>query len=231
MEEIKKVSLFIVPTPIGNLADITLRAIETLQHVDSILCEDTRTSSILLKKYNINKPLQSFHQHNEHKLYSHIVKKLKDGATMALISDAGTPGISDPGFLLVRACLEEGIAIQTLPGPTAFVPALINSGFPSDQFVFLGFLPHKKGRQTAVKKIAKESKTAILYESPHRLLKLLTQLKEFIDDQRRISVSREISKIHEETFTGTCEELIMHFGQKDVKGELVIIIDGKKEKE
>ncbi|NJN41278.1 MAG: 16S rRNA (cytidine(1402)-2'-O)-methyltransferase [Flammeovirgaceae bacterium] len=225
------VSLYIVPTPIGNLSDITLRAIEILNSVDSILCEDTRTSSVLLKKYDISKPLKSFHQNNEHKVYNGIIRKLKEGERMALISDAGTPGISDPGFLLVRACIEAGISIQTLPGPTAFIPALINSGFPTDQFIFLGFLPHKKGRQKALKQLANEQRTVVFYESPHRLIKLLGQIKEYVGAERKVSVSRELTKIHEETYTGTTDEVFEYFNKKEVKGEFVVVIDAKKEKE
>ncbi|HEX8061551.1 MAG TPA: 16S rRNA (cytidine(1402)-2'-O)-methyltransferase, partial [Cyclobacteriaceae bacterium] len=194
-----KPSLFLVPTPIGNLADITLRALDVLKQVDTILAEDTRTSSVLLKHYQIDKSLQSFHIFNEHKVLRSLVDRMKKGEVMALVSDAGTPGISDPGFLIIREALAENLVVECLPGPTAFVPALVKSGFPTDRFVFEGFLPHKKGRQTAVKEIADEERTVVLYESPHRLVKLLEQL----DPTRKISVSRELTKIYEETVTGT----------------------------
>lgn len=226
-----RISLYIIPTPIGNLNDITIRAIEILKSVDSILCEDTRTSSILLRKFDVNKPLQSFHQFNEHKVFKRLVEKMKQGETMALISDAGTPGISDPGFLLVRACLQEGIKTQCLPGATAFVPALINSGFASDRFIFEGFLPHKKGRLTAIKRLCSEERTVILYESPHRLIKLLIQLETEMGSDRNVSVSRELTKIHEETINGSLKEVIAYYREKAVKGEIVVVIDGKKDKE
>src|SRR6478609_8674978 len=227
MEE--KVSLYVVPTPIGNLGDITLRALEVLKSVDSILAEDTRTSGFLLKHYQISKPLQSFHIFNEHKALQSVIQKLKDGEIMALVSDAGTPGISDPGFLLVRECLKNDIKIECLPGATAFVPALVKSGFPTDRFVFEGFLPHKKGRQTLLKELAEEERTIILYESPHRLVKTLEQLKEFFGADRKVSVSRELTKIYEETFTGSVSDVLLHFQSKEVKGEIVIVIDGKRE--
>lgn len=223
----KKTALYLVPTPIGNLADITLRALETLKSVDVILAEDTRTSGILLKHYAISKPLQSFHNFNEHKVLSNLVERLEKGEVMALISDAGTPGISDPGFLLTRACLEAGLTIECLPGATAFVPALVKSGLPSDRFTFEGFLPHKKGRQTMLKKLADEERTMIFYESPYRLVKTLEQFREFFGGERKGSVSRELTKMFEETVNATIEELLNHFKKKEVKGEIVIVIQGK----
>jgi 16S rRNA (cytidine1402-2'-O)-methyltransferase len=223
----KKTSLFLVPTPIGNLADITLRALDILKTVDTILAEDTRTSSTLLRHYQIDKPLQSFHIFNEHKVLKGLVDRMKKGEVMALISDAGTPGISDPGFLIIRETLAEDLSVECLPGPTAFVPAIVKSGFPTDRFVFEGFLPHKKGKLTAMKQIADEERTVIFYESPHRLLKTLEQFKDLLEPTRRISVSRELTKMFEETVTGTVDEVLTHFGQKDVKGEIVVVIDGK----
>jgi len=225
MEE--KVSLYVVPTPIGNLGDITLRALEILKSVDSILAEDTRTSGFLLKHYQISKPLQSFHIFNEHKALQSVIQKLKEGEIMALVSDAGTPGISDPGFLLVRECLKHNLKIECLPGATAFVPALVKSGFPTDRFVYEGFLPHKKGRQTLLKELAEEERTIILYESPHRLLKTLEQMVEFFGGDRLVSVSRELTKLHEETFTGTATDTLLHFQKKEVRGEIVMIVRGK----
>jgi 16S rRNA (cytidine1402-2'-O)-methyltransferase len=222
------ISLFLVPTPIGNLDDITLRALKVLQAVDGILAEDTRTSSILLKRHQIENKLHSYHAFNEHKTVEAIIKRLKQGEKLALITDAGTPGISDPGFLLVRACLAEGIQVECLPGPTALIPALVNSGFACDSFIFDGFLPQKKGRQTAFKKIAEEDRTVIVYESPHRLIKALEQMLEFLGETRRISVSRELTKIYEETITGTVPEVLEHFQNKTIKGEIVIVIDGKQ---
>ncbi len=221
-------SLFVVPTPIGNLADITLRALEVLKSVDSILAEDTRTSGFLLKHYQISKPLHSFHIFNEHKALQSVIQKLKEGVKMALVSDAGTPGISDPGFLLVRECLKNDIKIECLPGATALVPALVKSGFPTDRFVFEGFLPHKKGKQTLLRELAEEQRTIILYESPHRLLKTLEQMVEFFGSDRMISISRELTKLHEETFTGSIAETLLHFRQKEVKGELVLVVSGKE---
>lgn len=225
----KTTSLYLVPTPIGNLADITLRALEVLKSVDIILAEDTRTSGFLLKHYEISKPLQSFHIFNEHKTLAGLIERMKKGEVMALVSDAGTPGISDPGFLLVREALKAELVVDCLPGPTALIPALVKSGFPTDRFVFEGFLPHKKGRQTLLKKLAEEERTILLYESPHRLLKTLEQLLEFFGADRRVSVSRELTKMHEETFTGTLHEVHAHFSAKEVKGEIVIVIDGKKD--
>ncbi len=206
-----------------------MRALDVLKSVDTILAEDTRTSGFLLKHYQISKPLQSFHIFNEHKTVGGLINRLQQGETMALISDAGTPGISDPGFLLVREVLKAGLHIDSLPGPTALIPALVKSGFPTDRFVFEGFLPHKKGRQTLLKKLAEEERTIILYESPHRLLKTLEQVTEFFGEDRPVSVSRELTKLHEETFTGTVKEVRAHFSSKEVKGEIVLVIHGKKE--
>ena len=219
--------LFIVPTPIGNLEDITLRAINVLKSVDLILAEDTRTTSFLLKHFQIEKPLRSYHQHNEHKILEEIISLIRSGKKIALVSDAGTPGISDPGFLLIRECISDNIQVTTLPGATAFVPALINSGFPCNEFSFYGFLPQKKGRQSKLKLLALEEKTFILYESPFRLVKLLEELKEHLGENRRASVSRELSKMFEENKRGTLKELIVYFSSKQVKGEIVIVIDAK----
>ncbi len=224
-----KPSLFLVPTPIGNLGDITIRGIEVLKQVDTILAEDTRTSGMLLRHYEISKPLQSFHIFNEHKTLTGLIQRMQGGESMALISDAGTPGISDPGFLLVRECLKAGLKIETLPGATALIPALVNSGFPTDRFVFEGFLPHKKGKQTTLKRLAEEKRTIIVYESPHRLVKTLEQMIEFFGEDRLVSVSRELTKLYEETFTGSLIEVLTHFKNKEVKGEIVLVIDGKKE--
>ncbi len=224
-----RAQLYLVPTPIGNLADITLRALETLRSVDLILAEDTRTSAVLLKHYDIQKPLRSFHIFNEHQALQDVIARLKAGEKVALVSDAGTPGISDPGFLLVREALKNELRVECLPGATALVPALIQSGFPTDRFVFEGFLPHKKGRQTIVKQIAEETRTVVLYESPHRLVKLLEQLVEFAGPDRRVSVSRELTKLHEETYTGAAQQVLLHFGSKEVKGEIVVIVHGKEE--
>ena len=221
-----EISLYLVPTPIGNLEDITLRAIRILNEVNVILAEDTRTSGKLLKHHNISKPLQSYHIFNEHKTVEQLINRMKAGETFALISDAGTPSISDPGFLLVREVLKAGIEVNCLPGATAFVPALVNSGLPSDRFVFEGFLPHKKGRHTRLLKLAEEERTIILYESPHRLVKCLEQLKEYLGD-RNASVSREISKMFEETVRGTLSEFIDYFNQKGLKGEFVVLVEGK----
>jgi 16S rRNA (cytidine1402-2'-O)-methyltransferase len=223
------VSLFVVPTPIGNLGDITLRGLEVLKSVDIILAEDTRTSGVLLKHYNISKPLQSFHNFNEHRAVHGIVEKMKEGTVFALVSDAGTPGISDPGFLMVRAALEADLRVECLPGATAFVPALVKSGLPCDRFVFEGFLPHKKGRQTALKKLADEERTMVFYESPHRLIKALEQFREYFGGDRRASVSRELTKMFEETVNGTLDEILLHFSAKEVKGEIVIIVKGKED--
>ncbi len=221
--------LFIVPTPIGNLEDITLRAIKVLKEVGLILAEDTRTSGKLLHHFEINTPMQSHHMHNEHKTIDNLVKRLKRGLEdIALISDAGTPAISDPGFLLTRACLENGIEVECLPGATAFVPALVNSGLPNDKFVFEGFLPVKKGRQTRLKLLAEEPRTLIFYESPHKLLKTLTHFAEYFGEDRLISVSRELTKLYEETIRGTVKEVLQHYTDKPPKGEIVIVVSGKK---
>jgi len=220
--------LFLVPTPIGNLGDITYRAVEILKTVDLILAEDTRTSGKLLKKYDIQAKLKSFHIHNEHKTITSIIDQLNNGVIMALVSDAGTPGISDPGYLLVKEALASGISIEALPGATAFVPALIKSGFPTDRFVFEGFLPHKKGRQTRLKGLADESRTIIFYESPHRLLKFLGQIAETFGSDKQISVSRELTKLYEETITGSVTEVIEYYAERTIKGELVVVVAGKK---
>ena len=220
--------LFLVPTPIGNLEDITLRSIRILNEVDLILAEDTRTSGKLLKHFDIKTPMQSFHMHNEHKVLDKMVDKLKLGIKIALISDAGTPGISDPGFLLVRACVEEGIETECLPGATALIPALVQSGFPTDRFIFEGFLPPKKGRQTRLKLWSEETRTIVFYESPHKIVKTLSQLQEFVGGDRRLSVSRELSKKFEETVRGTVNELVLHFTNTAPKGEFVIVLEGNK---
>ncbi len=221
--------LYVVPTPVGNLEDMTFRAIKTLKEVDVILAEDTRTSSVLLKHFDIHTPMISHHKFNEHQAVDGIVARLKGGETIALISDAGTPAISDPGFLLVRACAQNGIEVQCLPGATAFVPALVNSGLPNDRFCFEGFLPVKKGRQTKFAAMAQEKRTMIVYESPYRVLKTLTQLAEALGADRKASVSREISKIHEETVRGTLGELVQHFTEHQPKGEFVMIIGGAED--
>ena len=219
--------LFIVPTPIGNLKDMTFRAVEVLKEVDLILAEDTRTSGKLLKHYEISTPAQSHHMHNEHKTVAHLVEKIKSGITVALISDAGTPAISDPGFLLTRACIENGIEVDCLPGATAFVPALVNSGLPNDKFIFEGFLPVKKGRQTRLLLLAEETRTIIFYESPHKLLKTLAHFCEYFGEDRSVSVSRELSKLYEETIRGTAKEVLEHYAAKPAKGEIVIVVAGK----
>ena len=218
--------LFIVPTPIGNLQDMTFRAINVLKSVDLILAEDTRVSGKLLKHFEINTRMQSYHMHNEHKILKSLVDKLKSGLEIALISDAGTPAISDPGFLLTRACVDEGIAIECLPGATAFVPALVNSGLPNDRFVFEGFLPIKKGRQTRLKLLAQETRTIVIYVSPHKLNKTLEEIVMYFGPDRQISVSRELSKIYEETLRGTAQSILEHYNSKQVKGELVLIVSG-----
>lgn len=224
----KKTSLYLVPTPIGNLSDITLRALEVLKSVDLILAEDTRTSGRLLKHYNIDRPMQSFHNFNEHRVVDALLARMRQGEVMALISDAGTPGISDPGFLIARAAMQAGLLMECLPGPTAFVPALIKSGLGADRFVFEGFLPQKKGRQTLLKKLTEEERTMIFYESPHRLLKTLQQFGEFFGVERRISVSRELTKIFEETVNGSIAEVTHYFSEKDIKGEIVVVLEGKQ---
>ena len=220
--------LIIVPTPIGNLKDMTFRAVDVLKEVDLILVEDTRKTGILLKHFEIHNKLQAYHKFNEHKQILPIIEKIKSGNTIALVTDAGTPGISDPGFLIVRECIKNEIEIETLPGATAFIPALINSGFPSDKFCFEGFLPQKKGRQKRLTELSTEERTIIFYESPHRLLKFLQQISEFFGDERQISVSRELTKIYEETKRGTANELTDYFNSKTIKGEIVVIIDGVK---
>jgi 16S rRNA (cytidine1402-2'-O)-methyltransferase len=218
--------LYLVPTPLGNLKDMTLRGIEVLQTVDVILCEDTRTSSKLLQHYQIQKPLSPYHQHNEHKIVAHLMDQLKAGKTFALITDAGTPAISDPAFLLVRECVKEGIKVECLPGATAFVPALVNSGIPTNRFVFEGFLPLKKGRQTMLKELATEPRTIILYESPMRLVKTLKELAVYFGENRLASVSRELTKMFEENKQGTLADLAVYFESKAVKGEIVIVVAG-----
>ena len=220
--------LYIVPTPIGNLEDITFRALKVLKEVDYILAEDTRTSGKLLKHFDISTPMQSHHMHNEHKTVDTIVKRLQNGETFALISDAGTPAISDPGFLLTRACIQNAIEIECLPGATAFVPALVNSGLPNDKFVFEGFLPVKKGRQTRLQLLAEEARTMIFYESPHKLLKTLANFAEYFGEDRQLSVSRELTKLFEETKRGSVKEVLAYYTEKPAKGEIVIVVDGKK---
>ena len=219
--------LYIVPTPIGNLEDITLRAINILKSVDVVLAEDTRTSGNLLKHLGISKPMQSYHVHNEHQTVTRVIERILKGETMALVSDAGTPAVSDPGFLLVRECIKYGVVIECLPGPTAFVPALVNSGLPSDRFTFEGFLPHKKGRQTRLQNLSNEERTMIFYESPHRLLKSLQQFSEYFGPDRQVSVSRELTKMFEENIRGTVTEVLAYFSAKTIKGEIVIIVGGK----
>jgi 16S rRNA (cytidine1402-2'-O)-methyltransferase len=219
--------LYLVPTPLGNLKDMTFRSVEVLQLVDVILCEDTRTSSKLLQHYQIQKPLSPYHQHNEHKIVGHLIDQLKAGKTFALITDAGTPGISDPAFLLVRDCIKEGIKVECLPGATAFVPALVNSGIPTNRFVFEGFLPEKKGRQTRYLALAEETRTMIFYVSPHKLTKTLAEFVQYFGADRQVSVSRELSKLHEETIRGTATEVLKHFESKPPKGEIVAVVEGK----
>jgi len=218
--------LYLVPTPVGNLGDMTYRAVEVLNHVDLILAEDTRTSRVVMQHYGIATPLQSYHIFNEHQTLDSVVERLLGGMDIALVTDAGTPGISDPGFLLVREAVRQGIPVETLPGATAFVPALVDSGLPCDRFVFLGFLPHKKGRQTAIAALADETRTMVIYESPFRLVKLLEQLVETVGEERQVSVSREISKLHAETARGTLAEVLAHFKAKEVKGEIVVVLAG-----
>lgn len=222
--------LYVVPTPVGNLEDMTLRAIRVLKEADLILAEDTRTSGILLKHFDIKNALQSHHKFNEHQTVENVVGRLKAGETIALISDAGTPGISDPGFLVVRECVKNGIEVQTLPGATAFVPALVSSGLPDDRFCFEGFLPQKKGRQTRLNALAGETRTMIFYESPFRLLKTLQQFAEVFGAERPVSVCREISKIHEESVRGTLREVIAHFTETEPRGEIVIVVGGVDKK-
>jgi len=227
MSEEVPVNLYLVPTPIGNLKDITLRAIEVLKSVNVILAEDTRTTGKLLKYLEINRPLQSYHIFNEHKTVEKLIERLKKGEVMALVSDAGTPGISDPGFLLVRAAKEAGLEVNCLPGATAFVPALVNSGLPNDRFTFEGFLPHKKGRKTRIESLLDESRTMIFYESPHRLMKTLEQFAEAFGPERMASVSRELTKIYEENVRGTLQELVDYYKEHPIKGEIVLVVQGK----
>ena len=221
--------LYIVPTPIGNLADFTFRAVEVLKQADLILAEDTRTSSVLLNHYGIHKPLSPYHQHNEHKIVDHLAEQLENGKVIALLTDAGTPGISDPAFLLVRACVRKGIRVECLPGATAFVPALVNSGLPINRFCFEGFLPLKKGRHTMFTKLVQEERTIVLYESPMRLVKTLAECIQWFGADRPCSVSRELTKKFEETVRGTLQEVHDHFAAKGVKGELALVIGGKEE--
>jgi 16S rRNA (cytidine1402-2'-O)-methyltransferase len=223
--------LYLVPTPIGNLEDITFRAIRILKEVDLVLAEDTRTSSHLLRHYEIGTRLASHHKFNEHKMVERIADQILAGDSIALISDAGTPSISDPGFLLVRTCIEKGVEVECLPGATAFVPALVNSGFPSDKFCFEGFLPQKKGRQKRLKELADETRTMVFYESPFRLIKLLEQFAEYFGTIRRVSVSRELTKLFEENYRGTVAEALIHFKSKTVKGEIVVVVQGKQDNE
>ncbi len=223
--------LYLIPTPIGNLEDITLRALRLLKEVDIILAEDTRTSGKLLKHYDISTPMQSYHMHNEHQVVNHWVQRIKNGESVGLITDAGTPAISDPGFLLVRACVEQNIEVECLPGATAFVPALVSSALPNDRFVFEGFLPDKKGRQTRLQAIVEEKKTMIFYVSPHKLLKTITEFISVFGETRRASISREITKLHEETQRGTLSELLEYYQKKNPKGEIVMVVEGKSFKE
>ena len=218
--------LYLIPSPIGNLSDITIRAIDTLKSVDLILAEDTRTSSVLLNHYQINKPLSPYHQHNEHKIVAHLIDQLVAGKNIALLTDAGTPGISDPAYLLVKACVDNNVEVNCLPGATAFVPALVNSGLPTNSFCFEGFLPLKKGRQTFLKKMATEERTMVFYESPMRLVKTLSHFIEYLGAERRCSVSRELSKKFEENKRGTLQEVHDYFKAKSVKGEIVIVVEG-----
>ncbi len=220
--------LYLVPTPIGNLEDMTLRAIRVLREADVVLAEDTRTSGKLLQHFEITTPMQSHHMHNEHKTVDVLVKRMQAGETMALISDAGTPAISDPGFLLTRTCVEHQIEVDCLPGATALVPALVNSGLPNDKFVFEGFLPVKKGRQTRLKLLAEETRTMVFYESPHKLIKTLAHFVEYFGADRPVSVSREMTKLYEETIRGTAEDVLRHYTEKPPKGEIVIVVGGKK---
>ena len=219
---------YVVPTPVGNLEDMTLRAIRVLKEADLVLAEDTRTSGILLKHFEIKNAMQSYHKFNEHQVLDGIIQRLKAGETIALVSDAGTPGISDPGFLVVRECVRNGIEVQCLPGATAFVPALVASGLPDERFCFEGFLPQKKGRMTRLNALAEETRTMIFYESPYRLVKTLTQFAGLFGAERRVSVCREISKIHEESVRGTLAEVIAHFTENEPKGEIVIVLAGKE---
>ncbi len=222
--------LYLVPTPVGNLEDMTFRAVNVLKSVDCILAEDTRTSAVLMKHYGITTPLVSHHKFNEHKTSEGVTERILGGQDIALVTDAGTPGISDPGFLLVRTCVEKGVEVECLPGATAFVPALVNSGLPCERFTFEGFLPQKKGKNKKVQDLAEEERTMIFYESPFRLVKTLELFAQYFGEERQVCVSREISKIHEENFRGTLKDCIEHFSQKDVKGEIVIVVEGKNRK-
>ena len=221
--------LYIVPTPVGNLGDMTFRAVEVLKGADLILAEDTRTSRVVMQHYGITTPLQPYHIFNEHQTLHRVVERLLSGQVIALVTDAGTPGISDPGFLLVREAVRNGIPVETLPGATAFVPALVDSALPCDRFVFLGFLPHKKGRQTAIKLLAEERRTMVIYESPYRLVKLMDELIVVLGEERQVSVSREISKLHAETVRGTLREVHDHFAAKEVKGEIVVVLSAESD--
>ena len=218
--------LFLIPTPVGNLGDMTYRAVEVLKGADLILAEDTRTSRVVMQHYGITTPMQPYHIFNEHQTLQRVIDRLLSGMTIALVTDAGTPGISDPGFLLVREAVRNDIPVETLPGATAFVPALVDSGLPCDRFVFLGFLPHKKGRQTAIRQLAQETRTMVIYESPFRLVRLLEELTGVLGEERAVSVSREISKLHAETVRGTLHEVHEHFAATDVKGEIVVVVAG-----
>ena len=221
--------LYIVPTPVGNLGDMTFRAVEVLKGADLILAEDTRTSRVVMQHYGITTPLQPYHIFNEHQTLHRVVERLLSGQVIALVTDAGTPGISDPGFLLVREAVRNGIPVETLPGATAFVPALVDSALPCDRFVFLGFMPHKKGRQTAIKLLAEERRTMVIYESPYRLVKLLDELIAVLGEERQVSVSREISKLHAETVRGTLREVHDHFAAKEVNGEIVVVLSAESD--
>lgn len=222
--------LYIVPTPIGNLQDLTFRSLDLLREVDTILAEDSRKTRILLAHYRVEKKIHPYHAFNEHKVVESLVDRIRNGESMALVTDAGTPSISDPGFLIVRSCLNRGVPVECLPGATAFIPALVNSGLPSDRFCFEGFLPHKKGRNKRLSQLRNETRTMIFYESPHRLVKTLQQLAEYLGEDRASSISREMTKIHEETIRGSLSELITHFQQHPVKGEFVIVIEGSRGK-
>ncbi len=218
--------LYLIPSPIGNLADITYRAVKVLESVELVLAEDTRTSGVLLRHYNINKPVTPYHQHNEHKVLQHLVQQLQSGKQMALLTDAGTPGVSDPGFLLVRECIREGVPVECLPGATAFVPALVNSGIPMNRFAFEGFLPPKKGRHTLLTQLSTEERAMVFYESPHRLVKTLEDFIQYLGPERQCCVSRELTKMFEENKRGTLQEVRDHFNEKGVKGEIVIVVEG-----
>lgn len=224
----EKPGLYLVPTPIGNLEDITLRALRVLKEVDVVLAEDTRTTGKLLQHFEIKADLKSYHIHNEHKTVATLIERMQQGETFALVSDAGTPGISDPGFLIARACIEDGIKVEVLPGANAFVPALLKSGLPCDSFVFDGFLPHKKGKKTKIESLKEEKRTTIFYESPHRLMKSLEMMKELLGEDRKISVSRELTKIYEETVNGTVTEVIAYYLEHPIKGEIVLVVEGVK---